>query len=329
MKPRDAAILLAALLSGCSAAPLGYLQAAGPAARLTAVLGWGLIAISVAATLIVTGLLGYAIWRPRAPDTNALGGGDDGPAIRWIGAGTGISIVFLFAAAIWTLWTVRTVSDASTPPSLVIDVTGHQWWWEARYRSDMPNQTFATANEIIIPTGVPVEINLRSVDVIHSFWVPKLAGKTDVIPGLTNITRIQADRPGVYRGQCTEFCGMEHAQMAMFVKAMNPEDFRAWRDGQLQSAPAQSTDAGEQAFITRCASCHNVRGLPAGGIVGPNLSHFAGRMTIGAGTLKNNPTNLALWINHTQTVKPGAKMPELDLPADQVSAIIAFLEGLR
>ncbi len=326
-RPSPALLALAMVLSGCSSAPLGYLEGAGPAARHIASLGWGLIAISAAATLIVLALLVYAIWRPRAPETETPGRINDNAAIRWISAGTGISVIFLLAAAIWTLLTVRSVSSTSTPPGLVIDVTGHQWWWEARYHSDVPSQAFTTANEIVIPVGVPVKVNLRSSDVIHSFWVPKLAGKTDAIPGLTNITRIEADRPGLYRGQCTEFCGMEHAKMAFFVRALSADDFRTWRDRQLQAAAVEPANAGQQAFLNRCSVCHAIRGLPAGGIAGPDLSHFAGRGTIGAGALANNAKNLAYWIDHTQTVKPGSKMPELDLPADQVNAITAYLEG--
>ena len=328
---RRAALLVGVLLllGGCSATPLNYLGPSGPAARAIADLGWGLIAISVAVCIIVLALLTYAISRRRLPDDGVLGGGDDRTAIRWITVGTGISTVFLFAAAIWTFMTVQTVTNAATPPALTIDVTGHQWWWEARYRSDDPSRQFSTANDLVIPVGVPVQVNLQSADVIHSFWVPKLAGKTDTIPGLTNTTRIQADRPGVYRGQCTEFCGLQHAQMAFYVIAMSQSDFETWWDHQLQTATFNPGNQGEKVFLDKCAACHAVRGLPAGGILGPNLSHFGSRTTIGAGILANTPDNLADWIGHTQTIKPGSKMPALDLPDDQLAAVTAFLEGLK
>ena len=197
-----------------------------------------------AVCLIVLGLLSYAIRRDRAPDSGALGGGGDRTAIRWIVVGTGISTVVLLGAAIWTFWAVRSVTNATTPPGLIIDVTGHQWWWEAHYRSNDPSREFTTANDLVIPVGVPVQVNLGSSDVIHSFWVPRLAGKTDTIPGVTNSTRIEADREGTYRGQCTEFCGLEHAHMAFFVVAKNQDDFNAWWDRQLQSATVDTANQG-------------------------------------------------------------------------------------
>ena len=278
MKRTAAIVWTTLLLAGCDGTPLGYLGAAGPAARAIANLGWGLIAICIAATLIVSALLAYAIWHRRATATDELGGGDDRTPIRWIVAGTGISTVFLLAAAVWTLLTVQSVGDTSKPPALIIDVTGHQWWWEAHYNSDTASRAFTTANELVIPAGVSVQINLRSSDVIHSFWVPKLAGKTDTIPGITNVTRIEADASGIYRGQCTEFCGLQHAQMAFNVVAMTQGDFTRWCDTQLQAAKPSSTDPGQQLFLQKCASCHMIRGLTAGGILGPDLSHFGSRL---------------------------------------------------
>jgi cytochrome c oxidase subunit 2 len=292
-------------------------------------LGWGLIAISGAVCVIVLGLLTYATGRGRPPDSGAFGGGNDRAALRWIVTGTGISAAISLAAAIWTFWAVQSVTNANPPPGLIIDVTGHEWWWEAHYRSDKPSREFTTANDLVIPVGVPVQLNLRSGDVIHSFWVPRLAGKTDTIPGVTNRTRIEADKPGTYRGQCAEFCGLEHAHMAFFVVAMSHGDFNAWWDRQLQSANFDPANRGQQVFLDKCAVCHAIRGTPAGGILGPNLSHFGSRKTIGAGALQNNPENLGYWIDHTQMVKPGSKMPSLDLPADQVTEVTAYLEGLK
>ncbi len=329
MKRLSAVAGFSLLLGGCDATPLGYLDPAGPAARVIADLGWGLLAISSAVCLIVLGLLSYAIRRDRAPDSGALGGGGDRTAIRWVVAGTGITTVVLLGAAIWTFWAVRSVTNATTPPGLIIDVTGHQWWWEAHYRSNDPSREFTTANDLVIPVGVPVQVNLGSSDVIHSFWVPRLAGKTDTIPGVVNSTRIQADREGTYRGQCTEFCGLEHAHMAFFVVAKNQDDFNAWWNLQIQSATVDTANPGGQVFLDKCAACHAIRGTPAGGILGPNLSHFGSRTTIGAGALPNNSESLAYWIDHTQTVKPGSNMPSLALPADQVAAVTAFLEGLK
>ena len=193
MKRAAAGLFSLLMLSNCARAPLGYLEGAGPAARSIASLGWGLLGISVAVCLITGVLLVFSIFRRRL-QTNELGGGDDRSALRWIGVGLSITTVLLLASAVWTLWTVRGVSDTSHAAAVNIDVTGQQWWWEVRYRSDTPSREFSTANDLVIPAGVPVQLNLRSRDVVHSFWVPKLAGKMDMIPGQTNRIRIEADR---------------------------------------------------------------------------------------------------------------------------------------
>ena len=222
-------------------------------------------------------------------------------------------------------WRFRTSHAAA----VTIDVTGQQWWWEVRYRSDTPSREFSTANELVIPAGVPIQLNLRSRDVVHSFWVPKLAGKMDMIPGQTNGTRIEADKPGIYRGQCTEFCGLQHAQMAFFVIALTPADFEAWWNHQLEPASNDPKAAPQQTFTVRCGGCHAIRGTSAGGILGPNLTHFGSRRTIAAGVLANNSDNLAHWLRNSQGVKPGSKMPELHLAGDEVDTLTAYLEGLK
>lgn len=328
MKRPAAGLFSLLMLSNCTRAPLGYLEGAGPAARTIASLGWGLLGISVAVCLITGVLLVYSIFRRRL-QTNELGGGDDRPALRWIGVGLSITTVLLLASAVWTLWTVRGVSDTSRAAAVNIDVTGQQWWWEVRYRSETSSRQFSTANDLVIPAGVPVQLNLRSRDVVHSFWVPKLAGKMDMIPGQTNRIRIEADQPGVYRGQCSEFCGMQHAQMAFFVIALAPSDFKTWWNHQLEPANNDPNAESQQTFIERCGSCHAIRGLPAGGILGPNLSHFGSRRTIAAGVLPNNPGNLAHWLRDAQGVKPGSKMPELHLSDNEVDTLTAYLEGLK
>ena len=282
MKRAAVGLVSLLMLSDCAPAPLGYLDGAGPAARSIASLGWGLLGISVAVCLITGALLVFSIFRRRS-QADGLGGGDDRSSLRWIGVGLSITTVLLLASAVWTLWTVRVVSDTARAPAVNINVTGQQWWWEVRYKSDTPSREFSTANELVIPTGVPVQLNLRSRDVVHSFWVPKLAGKMDMIPGQTNIIRIEADQPGIYRGQCSEFCGVQHAQMAFLVIALAPSDFQAWWNHQLEPAGNDPNAAPQQTFIERCSSCHAIRGLSAGGILGPNLSHFGSRRTIAAG----------------------------------------------
>ena len=260
MKRSAAGLFSLLMLSNCARAPLGYLEGAGPAARSIASLGWGLLGISVAVCLITGALLVFSIFRRRL-QTDGLGGGDDRSALRWIGVGLSITTVLLLASAVWTLWTVRGVSDTSRAAAVNIDVTGQQWWWEVRYRSDTPSREFSTANDLVIPAGVPVQLNLRSRDVVHSFWVPKLAGKMDMIPGQTNRIRIEADQPGIYRGQCSEFCGMQHAQMAFFVIALAPADFQTWWNHQLEpasndpnAAPSKPSSSAA-AVVMRFAAC--------------------------------------------------------------------------
>jgi cytochrome c oxidase subunit 2 len=217
------------------------------------------------------------------------------------------------------------------PVGLRLEITGHQWWWQVRYNSNNPAEVFDTANEIHIPVGVPVQVVLRGVDVIHSFWVPALSGKTDVIPGQNNVTWLEAAKPGVYRGQCTEYCGAEHAHMALFVIADTPEDFRKWRDNQIAPAATPvSPDiaAGQTIFSLRCGECHTVRGTDAGGVLGPDLSHLMTRRTIAAGLLPNTPGNLSGWIANPQQLKPDALMPNLQLTGQELSQIRRFLESL-
>jgi cytochrome c oxidase subunit 2 len=215
---------------------------------------------------------------------------------------------------------------------VTLQVTAAQWWWNVDYRDATPSRTFRVANEIHIPVGRPVRIELASEDVIHSFWIPQLGGKMDVIPGQTNVTWLEADRAGVYRGQCGEFCGAQHAHMAMEVVADTPEAYRAWVEHQLQAAvsPADEPERhGQAAFLANCAACHAVRGSGAGGIVGPDLTHLMSRRMIAAGTLENTPGNLAAWIADAQSIKPGSRMPTLALPGPELSAIVTYLQTLR
>lgn len=211
-----------------------------------------------------------------------------------------------------------------------IKVTGQQWWWEVEYQNNDPAQVFTTANEIHIPVGRPVTFELHATDVIHSFWVPDLMGKQDLIPGRTNFITLEADRPGLYRGQCAEFCGLQHAHMAIFVFAEPQSVFEAWRRHQIQpiGAPANAQAMrGETIFTQRqCASCHAVTGTDAGGETGPDLTHFGSHATIAAGLLRNTPANLTRWIRGPQVLKPGANMPKVDMSDSDRAAIVAFLE---
>ncbi|GAC1334970.1 MAG: cytochrome c oxidase subunit II [Beijerinckiaceae bacterium] len=315
-------------------APLTYLTSSGARASAILPLTWGVLFISIAVCVIVGALLLIAILRKRPVEgvggdpRGLMRGGGSGLASVYIGVG--LSTLVLLAT---TVWTMKTLAEIVSPPreaKLTIEVTGHQFWWEARYLSAEPAQIFTTANEIHIPAGEPVRFRLIGSDVIHSFWVPALTGKTDVIPGQTNITWLQADRPGIYRGQCTEYCGQQHANMAFFVVAEPSEQFEAWRGKQI--APA-SVDAPQvaavlPAFQQHCAVCHTVRGTSAGGKVGPDLTHLMSRGTIAAGTLPNTPGHLSGWIADPQGIKPGNLMPQIDLSGSDLDAIRSFIGTL-
>ena len=312
---------------------MGYFwQAAGPAAAPTMRLGWGLTALCVAVVLIICALLAGALLRRRPPaDARALGREPGGMAFVYIGVG--ISTAALLVALAYTLATLEAVAQPSPAPSLTIKVTAHDWWWEIAYEDpDDPDRHFITANEIHIPTGVPVKIDLESVDVLHSFWVPQLAGKTQAIPGQVNTQWIQADAPGVYRGQCAAFCGVQHAHMAFEVIAQPPAQFDAWRRAQAQpaSAPADAlARAGQEFFMKRCAGCHAVRGSEADGAFGPDLTHLGSRRHIAAGTLSNTPEHVLDWVRRAQDIKPESLMPSFALAPQDAAALGAYLAALQ
>jgi cytochrome c oxidase subunit II len=219
------------------------------------------------------------------------------------------------------------------PDSLMVKVIGHQWWWEIQYEAKGPYLEFNTANEIRVPVGKPVTVKLETADVIHSFWVPSLMGKMDLINGQQNAIQFTASNAGVYRGQCAEFCGLQHAHMAFTVVALPPDEFSAWRNAQISSAATPHdtlAQQGELFFRSKgCALCHSIRGTPAGGQLGPDLTHLAGRTTIAAGALHFSPGALAAWIADPQHIKPGNYMPRMPIHSDELVAIVHYLENLR
>lgn len=315
-------------------APLQYLaHAAGPASIPTERLAWALIALVSAVVLIVAGLLCVAIAKRRTPPSNDERLPPEGGGMRWIYIGTGVSTVALFGALIYAMVTLDSVASPSQAPALTLDVTGYDWWWRIEYpQAQGGTGTFATANELHIPTGVPVRLRLHSADVIHTFWVPLLAGKTEMIPGQVNEQWIEADRPGVFRGQCSQFCGAQHAHMAFEVVAQSPAEFDAWQRQQARAAaPPASPDAaaGRHLFESRCAGCHTVRGTAADGMQAPDLTHLASRRTIAAATLANTPENLIDWIAHAQQIKPDAMMPSMPMTASDAHALSAYLATLQ
>lgn len=227
-----------------------------------------------------------------------------------------------------TMLSVQATPAPGQQPDLVI--TGHQWWWEGSY----PKSGAVTANEIHIPTGRRLLLELRSADVIHDWWVPELGRKMDAIPGKPNQFWMQARRPGNYLGTCSEFCGAQHAWMRIQVIAQSPEDFAAWQKAQLQAPAAiENNDLvknGEALFNQKtCANCHNIAGTEAEGNIGPNLSHLGSRKTLLTGILDNTPENLAKWLDNPQAVKPGAHMPDFRFNEHELKSLVAYLHSLK
>ncbi|MDF1503467.1 cytochrome c oxidase subunit II [Roseisolibacter sp. H3M3-2] len=287
--------------------------------------------LTMAALAVATGRRGRAPALPRVEPSPAA----ERRATRWVAAATGATVVVLFvflAADLFTGRALLALGRGGDRP-LHVRVTGVQWWWRVEYRDPAPGRSMTTANELRIPVGRPVVLELETEDVIHSFWVPALHGKRDHVPGRHNTLTLRADRPGVYRGQCAEYCGLQHAKMGIDVVAMPPRAFDAWYAGQLADAapPADSLRAeGMRAFLSGpCAACHAVRGTPASAQSGPDLTHVASRRSLAAGTLPNTRGHLAGWIVDPQSLKPGTYMPPNDLPAPALRALLAYVEGLR
>jgi cytochrome c oxidase subunit 2 len=326
------AALFASPLFAAAESPMSYMRTFGPAGDPATQLGWGLGIVSIVVVLVITGLLLTAILRRRARDADprALAVQSDEGGLRWLYIGVGVSTVVLVACAVWTMFTVAAVAMPART-DLTLQVTASQWWWSVRYQNTEPDRIFTTANEIHIPVGRPVRIELKSQDVIHSFWIPRLGGKMDVIPGQTNVTWLQADQPGVYRGQCGEYCGAQHAHMAMYVVADTPQDYAKWVSEQLRDAAVPASEPvrrGKLAFVANCAACHAVRGTDAGGILGPDLTHLMSRGTIAAGLLPNTRGNLAAWVADSQALKPGSRMPSLALSGNDLNAVVTYLQTL-
>jgi cytochrome c oxidase subunit II len=254
--------------------------------------------------------------------------------LRVVGAATGLSVLILFALLTTSLVAGRSIASLRDPNPLKLEVTGNQWWWEVRYDDSAPSETFSTANEIHVPVGRTVQIDLQASDVIHSFWVPNLHGKLDAIPGRINTLWLRADEPGAYRGQCAEFCGLQHAHMALWVIAETASEFERWRRGQIapsvQPVPGSVEEKGKQAFLSLpCGMCHSIRGTVAFGQVAPDLTHIASRRSIAAGTLPNSRGHLGGWITDAQSIKPGTRMPAMNVSAEDLPPLLSYLESLK
>lgn len=305
------------------------LNPAGPQAETGALLTWVLIAMSVAIALLVLAAAALALrggerWRARI--------GREGVVI---GLGVGLPVAVLTALLVWSLLLTRALVPPRDPGALRLRVSGEQWWWRVTYldRTPADGAPMQTANEIVIPTGRSIEIALVSPDVIHSFWVPRLSGKTDAIPGVVNRLAFTAARPGTYRGYCAEYCGGPHAHMGLRVIAMEPARYARWRAAQARAAAAPASPAarrGARIFdAAGCGGCHAVRGTEAVATFGPDLTHVGSRRWLGGGLLANTPRNRVRWIASTQHLKPGVHMPSFrQLPREDAEAIAAYLGAL-
>lgn len=309
--------------------PPPALSPAGPFAEPLATLSWGVFAMGAAVLLVVVAALAGALMgRPALKAT--LGN----QRLIWY-AGLAFPMVVLSALLIWGLSLTTTLSQAPEPGEMRVRVTGEMWWWRVAYLDDQGGEAIQSANEVRIPVGEPVTFELESADVIHSFWVPRLGGKVDMIPGRRNILRLQADEAGTYGGQCAEYCGGPHALMGLVVVAMPREEFDAWlaREARPAEAPADVLAARGLAVFqdNGCGACHVVRGAPgATGLAGPDLTHVGGRRTLGAGILPNNRGTLAGWVVDSQGIKPGNRMPSYTtMSGDELQAVAAWLDGLE
>jgi cytochrome c oxidase subunit 2 len=327
--------MLAAVLAACGSSDSSMLDAKGNEARHIAGAWWVMFGLAIGVYVIVAGFIIVAVARNRRQRrADGDGHGDDGggssrvdAAFVWIG---GIVVPVLILAVVGVV-TVDTTAALRKPDAraLRVEVQGKDWWWGVHY----PDSGITTANDLYLPVGRPIELRLTSDNVIHSFWVPQIGGKVDVIPGQPNYFRFTIEHAGLFRGQCTEFCGVQHANMAIYVRAEPPGLFDRWEAAHAQ-APSEPTDelAAQGAVVFQraaCAGCHTVRGTQAVGTKGPDLTMIGSRHTIGAGTLENTAANLRKWITDPQRYKPGALMPAVQLSDDDRTKVVAYLLSLK
>jgi cytochrome c oxidase subunit II len=316
------------------ASMIAAIAPSGPAAKEISSAWWTLLVLGSAVYVLVLALLAAALLRRRtagdsfAPETRPHTPGARG---HWwvILGGVVLPAVVLVAALTASVAAMRRIPQTAPSGSLVIEVVGYQWWWSVRY----PAEQVTVANEIHIPVGEPVALELTSADVIHSFWVPELAGKLDALPDGTTTLVIEADEPGEYRGLCAEFCGLQHAKMGIVVIAQPANEFATWIADQRRPAASPSTadsQRGEALFLqSGCAECHTVRDTVAAGVVGPDLTHVASRRTLLAATMLNTREDLARLIRDPDMVKDGIGMPATRLGDEELAALLAYLESLE
>jgi cytochrome c oxidase subunit 2 len=304
--------------------PPPVLDPAGPYATSVSLLSWILFAMGAAVLLVVLAALYVALFGRRELQAKV-----GGKTAIWVG-GVAFPLVVLTALLIYGLSLTRHLSDPIQGNELRVRVTGEMWWWRVAYLDRQGREVVQDANELHIPAGQPIVLELESADVIHSFWVPRLSGKLDMIPGRRNLMRIQADKPGIFGGQCAEYCGGPHALMGFTVIAHEPTQFARLMDARLARQAAMPSGAGRGAQLfesTGCAACHRIAGTGANGLAGPDLTHVGSRRTLGAGILPNNRGTLMGWIGNSQAIKPNNRMPPYTvLSSEQLNELAAYLE---
>jgi len=306
------------------------LDPAGVQASRIEWLWWLMFWVTAVIFVLVIGAVALAVRRGRS--TEALRP-TEATLSRGVSVATVASLFILIGLLFASVITGRAVGSPPGMPPLMVQVTGYQWWWSIEYLDPSPSQHFTTANELHLPIGRPIVLNLVASDVIHSFWVPRLHGKTDLVPGRLNTAWLQVDEAGVFRGQCAEYCGLQHAHMGLVIVAEPQDAYDRWAAAQRQNAQRASADAekrGEE-LVERgpCAMCHTVRGTTAAARTAPDLTHFASRSTIAAAMLPNTRENLQRWIADPQHIKPGNRMPATGLSEQQLQSVVAYLETLR
>jgi cytochrome c oxidase subunit 2 len=323
------ALLTASPALAAPSVPPSTLDAKGSNAALIAGLFNVVLLVAGAVFVIVEGLLLFSAWRFRHKDANAPQPPQIHGNTKFEIAWTIVPALIVVSLFVLTLQTQQQLDNRGSSEPITVKVIGHQWWWEYQY----PDLNITTGTDLVIPAGRTINLEISSVDVIHSFWIPQLNGKTDAIPNHINQSWIEADQPGTYNGQCVELCGDSHANMRIVVIAKDEADFQQWVTAQ-QAAPAQPTtpdaQAGQQVFMSSaCIGCHMINGTAAVGKVGPNLSHFGSRTHIAGGMLENTAGNLVRWLSNPPGVKPGSIMPNLHLDPADVQKLVAYLGSLQ
>jgi cytochrome c oxidase subunit II len=318
---------LAAVAALAAGALPSVLDSAGVQAQRIERLWWVFFWVCIGVYVAV--IAGFALALLRRPTAAP----DPRRASRAVLVSTIATVLILFGFLVASVHAGRDVSSLGNHEPLRIEVTGYQWWWQVRYPGSGPAERVTTANEIHVPIGRQIALDLSSGDVIHSFWAPQLHGKTDLIPGRHNLQFLEVDRVGTFQGRCAEYCGYQHAHMGFRVVAEKPADFERWLAAQRAAAvePSDPEQArGRQVFLSGpCVLCHSIRGTPAFGNHAPDLTHLASRQTIAASTLPNNRGALGGWISDSQGIKPGNHMPPMALPASDLMALLSYLESLR